>query len=1102
MVTLSSVTSNIKGFVKLSKKSDTNKFIIFQITDTTNNTDWWKLTVSHQSSSETNPFSDTDDIFLSFLTNGSKGDQGEQGLQGVQGYTGFQGFTGAQGFTGFQGFQGYTGFQGHQGFTGAQGFTGRGFQGYTGYQGFYGYQGYTGFTGEKGQKGENNGIVGQKGEPGEGADIDENTDISLNNLKVHGDLSANDVSFNDIRFLGKIYQADGTEFVGGAGAVNNSNQTFYDILTQQPNKFKKQGNPVSTTSTIDISWNFDDILATQETNTIAKLSFQSLEKNKSLPFINEIKLDISGNTSVNTSNSYTWLNLYTFNIANSSDYNTDTFKTYQIQKTAISQANNNDILNILSRTDKFDARVYGNNFANNYPDINTRALLFNGLQFVQASAPNSPIFVSENANFNSDIILTYKVDEPEGGNPQSSAVISQVITDYSQNETLSSSIYPIVTTNLTDTETENASANQNFNINLNGLRAGTKYNYKVKAKNDLRNIFSDFSTSRISNFLLLPSDNGVSTSLNFNSNQSKTYVTTPSTTANLNNSYVYYLNTALDSTFNLTNTNNQTIQITRPYTSSQQNLEIGYGKWVDNSQNLVQVECYTNSTLKQTISFNGFDTNNNNAGTASKNNSNSNIFNYFSNPSQSDIYSSANTQGFRIKGVVNLNNITSVLTNIGPAQNDKHTIEYKYIRHADVGGSALLTTTHHVYIDTLSSLPSSISPLNSSTVKSLIYTMGIPSVKTTDISMNRTYHNINSENLYIPGNRIIARISSISKTNKTSSKNITIDRNSIVSNGQYNFDFNDIKTQTNSYYYGTYYTQEINGSTSLTITENSTSLRGSSNTNSDLTVNHFFDSASYNSVGGASINRKFTYTDVYEITDATEIAKLNSDVGDIGITQYTSANTDAGHKKIPQDWTLLYLGGKFRTNANKNYPNVNNFQYNGVDSIVNGSGQYSSGTTAYSTSGSSDSNGYKWIVFKLTKSSGGYSMMGLTISIDQNGDDQKYLDLRSALSNFFNSTTIDDLFNLTNTNAIGFCRATKSGTTTKIMGSFKQSFNPIGGNWIVNGTGQKSYTDIADGSSYGSIVDDGTSGRGIYISKTAINDDLEIFIGLKNSWAE
>ena len=936
---------------------------------------------------------------------------------------------------------------------------------------------------------------------GGGIAIDETVDISLNNLKVHGDLSANDVSFNDIRFLGKIFQADGTEFVGGAGGVNNANQTFYDILTQQPNKFKKQGEPLITTSTIDISWNYDDILANQTANILAKLSFQSLQKDKSLPFINEIKIDISGNTSVNNNNANKWLNLYTFSIGNSVDYNSNAYKTYQLPKTAIAQANNSDTLNILSRTENFDARVYGINFAENYPDVDTRSLVFQNLQFIQANSPTIPIFVSENANYSSSISLTYKVDEPEGGNPESSAVISQVITDYSQNETLSSSIYPVVTTDLTDTENENSSGNQNFSISLNNLRAGTKYNYKVKAKNDLRDIFSEFSTPKISNFLRLSSDNGISTSLNFNSNESKTYITTPSTTANLNNSYVYYLNTAIDSTFNLSNTNNQTIQITRPYYSSQQNIQTGYGKWVDNSQNLVQVECYINSSLKQTISFNGFDTTNNNAGTSNRINSNSNTFNYFNNPSQSDIYSTTNTKGFRIKGIVDLNHITSVLTNIGIAQNDKHTVEYKYIRHVDVGGSST-NTVHNIYIDTLSSLPSSVSPLTSSTVQSVIYTMGIPSVKTTDISMNRTYQNINSANLYIPGNRIIARINSISKTNKSTMKNIIIDRNSIVSNGQYDFDFNDIKTQTNSYYYGTYYTQEINGSTSLTISENSISLRSSTSTPSNFTVNHFFDSSSYNNTGGSSISRKFTYTDVYEITDSTEIAKLNTNVGDIGITQYTSANTDAGHKKIPQDWTLLYLGGKFRTNANKTYPNVNNFQYDDVDSIVNGSGQYSAGTTAYSTAGISDSAGYKWIVFSLTKSSGGYSMMGLTISIDENGDAQKYLDIDSALSNFFKATTIDALLNLTNTNAIGFCRATKSGTTTKIMGSFKQSFNPIGGNWIVNGTGTKSYTDISGDSAFGAIVDDGSSGRGIYISKTAINDDLKIFIGLKNNWNE
>ena len=52
MQTISSVTSDVKGFVKLSKKSNTSNFLIFQITSITDNTDWYELSVSHQSSSQ------------------------------------------------------------------------------------------------------------------------------------------------------------------------------------------------------------------------------------------------------------------------------------------------------------------------------------------------------------------------------------------------------------------------------------------------------------------------------------------------------------------------------------------------------------------------------------------------------------------------------------------------------------------------------------------------------------------------------------------------------------------------------------------------------------------------------------------------------------------------------------------------------------------------------------------------------------------------------------------------------------------------------------------------------------------------------------------
>ena len=197
--------------------------------------------------------------------------------------------------------------------------------------------------------------------------------------------------------------------------------------------------------------------------------------------------------------------------------------------------------------------------------------------------------------------------------------------------------------------------------------------------------------------------------------------------------------------------------------------------------------------------------------------------------------------------------------------------------------------------------------------------MGIPSVKTIDIDFTRTYQNINSANLFIPGNKRIATIKDIQKINKNTDKYIHLARDTtsgiynkiINSTGEYTYTSADIKTATDSYYYTAYYDEEIGieqeGGSNLTIQENVISLKKSVNVNNILAVDHFFDKNSYNNTGGSGISRKFTYTDVYEITDSTELAKLNTDVGDIGVTQYTDANTNSKHQTIPKDWTLLYL---------------------------------------------------------------------------------------------------------------------------------------------------------------------------------------------------
>ena len=96
----------------------------------------------------------------------------------------------------------------------------------------------------------------------------------------------------------------------------------------------------------------------------------------------------------------------------------------------------------------------------------------------------------------------------EIGRPNSLANIISAITEYSENETNSSSIYSLDTTTLTDTESKsNILKNTNFTLTLNSLRAGTKYNYKVKAKNNIKDEFSAFSDQKVSNMLRLPDDN-------------------------------------------------------------------------------------------------------------------------------------------------------------------------------------------------------------------------------------------------------------------------------------------------------------------------------------------------------------------------------------------------------------------------------------------------------------------------------------------------------------------------------------------------------------------------------------------------------------------
>lgn len=136
--TIDDSTSLIKGHLKVSKKYDSSKFIMFVISSTLLElgAGYFDISVSRVDHSNDNPFAESEDLILTFARTGDKGDKGSSGT------TGFTGATGA-GITGPTGMTGNTGNTG-MGVTGPTGPAG----GPTGMTGLTGKTGMTGNTGQ------------------------------------------------------------------------------------------------------------------------------------------------------------------------------------------------------------------------------------------------------------------------------------------------------------------------------------------------------------------------------------------------------------------------------------------------------------------------------------------------------------------------------------------------------------------------------------------------------------------------------------------------------------------------------------------------------------------------------------------------------------------------------------------------------------------------------------------------------------------------------------------------------------------------------------------------------------------------------------------
>ena len=81
--TIDSATSAVKGHVRVAKRLDATDFILFSISNLTDNTGWWTININDQAFSSSSPFINDEDITLAFVVTGDAGTSGSSGTSNL-----------------------------------------------------------------------------------------------------------------------------------------------------------------------------------------------------------------------------------------------------------------------------------------------------------------------------------------------------------------------------------------------------------------------------------------------------------------------------------------------------------------------------------------------------------------------------------------------------------------------------------------------------------------------------------------------------------------------------------------------------------------------------------------------------------------------------------------------------------------------------------------------------------------------------------------------------------------------------------------------------------------------------------------------------------
>ena len=911
--------------------------------------------------------------------------------------------------------------------------------------------------------------------------------------------------------------------ISGLTAINKSGQTFYDILTQQPYKFSKNDISINTYS-ITLRWNYDLIIAMQENDIVAKLS-NIPDYAQNLPFIRKIYLDIAGNVDIHPIYNNMWIRLDELTI--SGDYNVYDYKQYVFQR-GIYSSNSTDLYNkiihnIISKNLPFSIRVYGENYSANFPSIESRALIFNNLSLTYINPPYKPLFIGSNSDYSANVVLknyitltyynSYSIMLETSGN----ASITNYNIDYRVNNTLASNLisrYYLISNQNTSAMFPSAIySDMSFNITLTNLMSGSNYYHKIKVQNIYTNNYSEYSDISVSKYTLIPGNNNIGTNLDMSINPNCYKRVSNNDLSNANILYFNVINSAHKLIFNTSSI--QPFQITNPYFDSQhlEPYHYGYGKFIDNCLNLVTITMSINNVLKQIINYGGFDVCGSNANSA---NANSVGFNYsmnnytnnriiYNSNAIEDIYddeTSYSNKGFRLKGYFSvIDEITNnnIINYFGDPSSNPYILNINYSRDPSVDIALGSNVTHNIYIDNFIGDPSVNDISNIVNVHEVVYNMSVATIKYFNLSLYRNYRNINSIYKYIVGNRIIANYSTTNNISLTS-QNIILAQSDICANGTYIYD--DI-----SYTHIAYF-QKTGHDFSFNLIEKIYNLnnRDGITINNKIITNHYCDYNSFTKTNNVIVSSKLDLTalNIYEITN---IQIIGSALNNIHLKHYTN------HEHAILSCTLLYLDSYFNNDfslypnsSSYNYSNNNKHNHNHNHSNNNNLNiSYNThGTISYNLNGSVNpsNQGYKWIVFKIYKSTGlsnSYTFNNNNYSIltTTDGDAIKYLPLKTMLkaNNLFTNAIVDKIFDVEDTEALMFGHATTVSSYKRFF-NIKWIYDAGGGVWTINSNFNNiSYTTTASSKIYGSNV----NSDGLYCPILELNNDLTIYIGLKHT---